>query len=402
MTNGQLSTDKPLKVMHFIWWIPHYRVPIFRRLSQNVNLNFTVCAGDNTQVPGGGKVASASDVGIIEGVNWRRLESYRVKGPIFRDYEWQPEAVKIVWKEKPDVVICLGIYSLSNWLVRLSCNLLGIPLIEWTQGIKRPERGVKWAVRKFYNKWAQALLLYGNFAREFFVSHGFRDDDVFVVNNSLDHEKQIRIRKSISENDIHNTRKEFGVSEPDDRLIFHSGRLEGKKKLPMLFDGLRRIKKKGRNVKLVLIGEGRDKKTLEELSQTYDIEQEIVFYGPCYDETVLGSIISASDLCVVPGQVGLIAMHSLVYGTPILTVEKSSWIHAPEVETVIEGQTGSYFRTGDIDHMVERMESLLYPIPRKKQMVEACMNMIDTYYTPEYQENVILEAVEYVIEKSRS
>jgi hypothetical protein len=115
------------KIIKLIWWIPHYRVPVFRRLSQNPDLDFTVCAGDNSLNFGGEKVASASDVGSADGVNWRRLDSRRLKMPPFRRYEWQPEAVRIAWRDDIDAVISLGNKSLSNWLVR--CRSRQEPLV---------------------------------------------------------------------------------------------------------------------------------------------------------------------------------------------------------------------------------------------------------------------------------
>lgn len=60
------------------------------------------------------------------------------------------------------------------------------------------------------------------------------------------------------------------------------------------------------------------------------------------------------------------------------------------MEAVIEGRTGRYSRDGDVEDLVNKMESMLYPVPCKQGMSEACMRIIDEFYTPEYQERVIL------------
>jgi glycosyltransferase involved in cell wall biosynthesis len=393
-------SSKP-KVLHFIWWIPHYRVPIFRRLSQNKHIDFEVCAGDNSEMPDGAKVASASEVGNITGVNWRYLKSRRIRGLIFKDFEWQTEAVKVALRENIDVVINLGYQSLSNWLVRLICKLKGIPIIEWTHGVVRPEKGFRWFVRKHYYKWAKAFLLYGNFARAFFVEHGFKPEQIFVVNNSLDFDKQVDIRNRITEDKIGYIRQNFGVTNPNDRLIFHSGRLEKKKNLSLLINALSEMKQRGRNIVLILIGSGREEDNLRNQVKRNGITNNVIFYGSCYSEEEIGGIISASDLCVVPGAVGLIAMHSLVYGTPILTCENTNWRHFPEIEAVIEGKTGRFFEDENIEDLVEKMEQMLYPVPCKNQMSEACKDIIDNYYTPEYQERVIIKALNYVLPQDK-
>lgn len=397
MSNFKNDPQKRVKVAKMIWLIPHYRVPIFRRLSQNPNMDFTIYAGDNTQLIGGAKVASASEVGEIEGVNWSCLESHRIKGPLFKDYEWQPGAVKVIWKEDFDAVICFGNKSLSNWLIRIICKLRDIPIIEWSHGVLRPESGLKWAFRKFYMKWAKAHLMYGNFARDFYITHGFKDEEVFVVYNSLDYDKQVAIRESITDDDIRQTREKFGVSGPEDRLLFLSGRLNKKYKLPLLLDGLKRMKQRGRNVKLVLIGSGSEEEKLHDKVREDGIEDRVVFYGACYDESVVGKIILSSDLCVVTGWIGLTAMHSLVYGVPVLTRDNTAWLHRPEIEAVSEGKTGRYFRGDDVEDLVEKMEEMLYPQPCKNEMAGNCMEIIDKYYNPAYQEKVIIQALNYVL-----
>jgi len=401
MPDPPVKTPGKIKVAKLIWLIPHYRVPIFRRLSRNPALDFTVYAGDGTQMLDGSQIATAEDVGAIEGVNWKKIKSYRLKGPLFRYYEWQPEAVRLAMKEDWDAVICLGNKSLSNWLVRVILRIRGIPLIEWTQGVRKHESGIKWAIRKFYMKWARAHLLYGNFARDFYVKHGFKEEEVFVVYNSLDHDAQLEVRGRLTDADRERTRRKLGVTGPDDRLVFHSGRLEKRKNLPILIDAIDVFRKRGKKIVLVLIGDGAEKENLSAQVKKLQLADNVVFHGPCYSEEVLGGIFSAADLCVVPGALGLLAMHSMVYGTPVLVCDNKEGAHGPEIETVIEGRTGGFFREGDLDSLVEKMDAMLYPQACKRHMQAECMRIIDTRYTPRYQEKVIIEALNYVLGADR-
>ncbi len=157
------------------------------------------------------------------------------------------------------------------------------------------------------------------------------------------------------------------------------------------------LKKIGRNVHLVLIGDGREKEALQNLCREHHIEDCVLFYGACYDEDALSLIISASDMCVVPGEVGLVAMHSLVYGTPLLTCENTRGMHGPEIEAIKEGKTGGYFKDNDLDDLVTKMEEMLYPISCKKKMSDNCKEIIDNYYTPEYQERIVVQALNYCL-----
>lgn len=390
--------NKKLKIMHFIWWIPHYRSSIFRRLSQNPNFDFQVIAGNNSQTWGGGMVTSAEEAGKINGIKWRCVKSKRIGGPIFKDYEWQPESIKIILREKPDAVICLGNKSLSNFIIRIICRARKIPLIEWSHGVLAPEALWKWLLRKYlYVRWADANLLYGSFARDWYMSHGISDKSLFIVNNSLDYKQQVLIRTEVDKQEIIKIRSKYGVDHPGGRLLIHAGRMEKEKRLSFLIDVLDVMKKQGRNIKLILIGGGRDEQNLQKMARKRGVENEVIFFGPCFEEKTLGKLFMASDLCVVPGGVGLIAMHSLVYGTPILTCDNATFIHKPEFEAIKDGITGSYYRESDLKDCIQKIGDLLYPISCKERMSKACMEIIDRYYTPQYQEKIIIQALNYIL-----
>jgi len=396
MNKAKNGRKKP-KVIKVIWSISHYRVPIFRRLSQNEGMDFIVCAGDNPQAWAGAKIATAADVDQADGINWHNVKSVRIQKPPFRWYEWQPGAIKFVVQQKPDAVICLGNQSFSNMAIRIYCRLKGIPVIEWTQGIVAPEKGLKWFLRKIFLRIPNAFLLYGNFARKFFSEHGFDNERLFVVYNSLDYDEQLRVRESVTKEEVQQLRMGFGVDSQDARLIVHSGRIESSKKLPCLFEAMKKLKSKGRCIKLILIGKGREEDALKECVREMGLQDDIIFYGPCYDEATIGRLFMASHLTVVPGALGLLSMHSLVYGTPILTCCNTAYKHGPEVEAVVEGKTGGYFEDDNVEDLVKKMEYMLYENPCKPRMVEASKKMIAGQVNPIYQEKVIVTALNYVL-----
>ena len=385
-----------IKVVHFRWMIEHYRAPVLRRLSTHPEIDFTVCAGDNTEIFPGERLASAKEVGKSEGIRWRETKCRWIRWPF--KFKWQQGVVNVALREDIDVAIfTLSLHcpcTLLSWAI---CIIRGIPVVPWSVGVKKGEQRSKWFVRRLLYRQAKALLLYGQFARDFFIRCGFRKDKIFVVRNSLDHDVQMAIRQTLTDGDRIACRAEYGVRKSEERLIFISSRLEKPKKIGLLIRSIARLKKKGRGVHLVVIGDGRESEKLSLITQEQEVEDRVIFLGPCYDEYKLGRIIFSSDLCVVPGEVGLIAMHSLVYGTPILTCNNRRGSHGPEIESVVEGLTGSYFRDGDLQDLVEKMEEMLYIVPCRSRMSEACRKMIDTTYTPEYQERIIINSLNYCL-----
>jgi glycosyltransferase involved in cell wall biosynthesis len=383
-----MHKNRKPKVMLITWLMAHYRENIYKRLANNSDMEFIICTGSNPSI-GTGNVATLSP----EGLNVIEVKSKR----FFKYFEWQPGAIKAVLKERPDVVVLVSIYCPSNWIIRILCRMLGIKIIDWTIGVMGFENPIKWFFRKLHYKLNNAFLFYGQWARDRFVNSGFKAESAFIIRNSLDYEKQVAIRSTVTEEEIKKVRLEFGVERPDSRLLFHSGRIELKKKLNILFDALQLFKERGRHFKLILVGKGGEEDKLKAYVQKKGLSENVIFYGACYDENRLGQMIMASDLVVTPGVTGLIAMHSMVYGTPILTRYNDAYEHGPEVEAVVEGVTGGYFRDGDIEDVVEKMEYLLYENPCKPRMAKACMDVIDNVFNPGYQEKVFMQAINYVL-----
>jgi glycosyltransferase involved in cell wall biosynthesis len=227
----------------------------------------------------------------------------------------------------------------------------------------------------------------------------------------------VRLRESISPQDISAVRREFGAADPNARLIIHSGRLETRKRLELLIEALATLRSTSHAVGepgphptlsrrerdpiiAVLIGDGPEESRLRELASARGVADRVHFLGAVYDESRLARLFCAADLCVAPGAVGLLAMHSLVYGTPMLTCDNAAFEHGPEVETIVKGETGGYFRFGDASDLAAKMNAMLYPQACKPRMSPACRAVIDELYTPRFQEQKFLEAIRSVLRSS--
>ena len=98
--------------------------------------------------------------------------------------------------------------------------------------------------------------------------------------------------------------------------------------------------------KFATLAAGETKEDLETLTRNLGLEDSVWFFGPCYDEQELGDMIYNADLCISPGNVGLTAMHTMVFGTPVLT--HNDYPHQmPEFEAIQDEKTGTFFKAGD-------------------------------------------------------
>jgi glycosyltransferase involved in cell wall biosynthesis len=149
---------------------------------------------------------------------------------------------------------------------------------------------------------------------------------------------------------------------------------------------------------MLIIGDGPERKRLLNLCNKLELNKFTKFYGSCYDEKKIALLISASDLCVSPGEIGLTCMHSLVYGTPVISHNDKSR-QGPEVEAIIPGKTGDLFEYCNIKDLSIVMEKWLFKKRNEKEISEKCIEIIRKRYNPYKQVQTINFVVKKIFEK---
>jgi len=125
------------------------------------------------------------------------------------------------------------------------------------------------------------------------------------------------------------------------------------KKIDLLIDALDLLNVNGIKCNLVIIGKDEEDTKIEKHIDKNQYKGRIWLYGACYDEEIIGELIFNAQLCVSPGNVGLTAMHSLVYGTPVITHNNFS-NQGPEFEAIIDGKTGSFFKEDSAEDLANK------------------------------------------------
>jgi len=216
------------------------------------------------------------------------------------------------------------------------------------------------------------------------VNSGISEDKIDVIYNSLDYEKQLLIRKNLQLSDIYC--KHFDNAFPT--LLF-IGRLEKSKQLAMFVLLIGILKDSGIPFNAIFIGEGNDKDRLIQITKDQKLEDKIWFYGSCYNEDTIGHLIFNADICISPGNVGLTAIHSLSFGTPVITHSNFAE-QGPEFEAIREGVTGDFFTEGNLDSLVQTTKNWISKYPKKSEkLINDCYEVIDKYYNPYYQISIL-------------
>ena len=354
---------------------PRYREGIFRLIDREYDCNWYF--GDNATDIKGLDLSVLKHVEILQNRIVGRAPWYFQKG-----------VLGLVRKKEYSTYFMLGdVYCLSTWFLAivLKCFYPRKRLYFWSHGWYGKEGVVKRWLKKIFFKLVDGTFLYGNYAKDLMLKEGFRADRLFVIHNSLDYEQQLKLRGELRETGVF--QRHFGN---DCKNLIFIGRLTAVKRLDLLIEALRMLNDGGARYNLTLIGEGVQKEKLQELVVRYNLEGNVWFYGACYDDKVNAELIYNADLCVSPGNVGLTAMHVMVFGTPVATHDNFPY-QMPEFEAIHEGRTGTFFKYDNVESMVDKIIEWLEVHFDREKVRQACYQEIDHSWTPQYQMKVIKE-----------
>jgi glycosyltransferase involved in cell wall biosynthesis len=303
---------------------------------------------------------------------------------------WQKGLIRLALRRDIDVMIFLGNANfLSTWVAAFMSRLTRKRVLFWTHGWNRDEGGLKARIRMSFYRLADGLLLYGRQAKQIGVRNGFTAETLYVVYNSMDYQTQKMMRTRVTLERLNHTRAEL-FPDSDAPLLICTGRLTKSKGFGLLLEAMSLLQKQGFKTSLLLIGEGPEGQFL--LERARELHLAVNFYGACYDEARLAELIMSANVTVSPGQIGLTVMHSLAYGTPVVTHNDPDE-QGPEWEAVAAGHTGDFFRRGDVQDLAKAIHKwCVRPWP-DECVRQQCIEVIDKFYNPQFQRQAIGRAV---------
>lgn len=353
----------------------HYRTSIFTLMDKKFCVDFVF--GDSM-----GDVKKM-DYSLLRGnVNEVHINKFK------KGYSWQPKVISYLFKDYDRYILLGDTRSLSTWvfciLARILCPQKKVYF--WSHGWYGKESKKEKLIKKiFFHLPNGGVFCYGNYARNLMIEEGFNADKLYIIHNSLAYDKQVKIRKKLKMSDIYQVH--FGNNNKN---LFFVGRLTPVKKLDQIIKAMAICRDRGINYNLTLIGDGEKAEELKFLSKELGLTNQVWFYGPCYDEVELSLLIYNADLCVAPGNIGLTAMHSMVFGTPCITHNDFKW-QMPEFEAICEGSTGTFFRRDDVADLADKIDAWFEAKSMYRDTVrQACMKEIDEQWNPYFQIKVLM------------
>ena len=333
MSHNAKAKKKVLIVYPFYM---HYRKPVIDELIQNGRHDYFFAGDTQDQKTG------------IETCKVEPPERFlKIKNFYLGNVLLQFGVLRLLFRHRFDCVILLGNAAWPTiWSTAVVARLVGKRVLFWTHGWISRERGIRGLLRNTLYRLGHGMLLYGHTAKRIGIDNGFSEDRLYVAYNALDYANQSKIRDAVSDDEKQSVRYLFQNSELP--IVICSSRLTPQRRLGLLFDAAVKLRQTGQEINILLVGSGPERENLE--SHAKDSGLNVHFYGACYDEQKLAAMTMASTATVAPGKIGLTAIQSLTYGTPVITHGNSD-NQMPEFEAVVPGDNGDLFVDGDIDSL---------------------------------------------------
>lgn len=347
----------------------HYRSSIYELMDQDLDSDFYFADSANTK--------------NLKKIDYKVLKNYKKElkfYSLFGNWTWMKGSISLLFKPYKSYFLIGEPYCLSTWFILFFSKFLNKKVYLWSHGWYGDEGVFKSLIKTCFFKLANKVFLYGNYAKNIMLKKGFKKDRLIVIYNSLNYDLQLKVRKKLKKTNIY--KDYFNNNLP---VLIYIGRIQKVKRLDLLIESISVLKSQEKQVNLVIIGANNEAEDFIELINRKGVSENIWLYGPSYDEYKIGELLYNSDVCVSPGNVGLTAMHSLAYGTPVIT-HNNFKNQMPEFEAITPGVNGCFFIENDVKDLSNCILKMTSKTEEEREKLrEKSYEVIDSYYNPRHQ-----------------
>lgn len=360
-------------------YTPSYRDLIYRKMDECLDVDWFFCG--NAERP-----MKLMDYSLLK----RCDLSMREKDLIGSIHKY--EGIKELKLDQYDAIVIPSVIRCIStwWLVsHYGGGRKGPRVFFWTHGWYGKERGLTKLIKKMYYSRVDGFFLYNQRGKDIMIQMGYDEGKLHVIYNSLNYDAQLPLRQQLRPSNIYGEH----FYNKNKNIVF-IGRLIAEKRFDLLLDAVALLKEKGESVNVTFIGDGIELNNMKQRVNELGINEEVWFYGACFDEKENANLIYNADLCVSPGNIGLTAIHVLMFGCPAITSDDYSH-QGPEFEAIKDGRTGAFFKAGDYLSLANSISKWFseHEIDRE-EVRENCYAEIDSHWNPEYQISVMRKALD--------
>jgi glycosyltransferase involved in cell wall biosynthesis len=339
--------------------LPNYRVPFFDLLAQSCE-SMSLFAGQarpvETIASGKPQITKYHEAKNIHLFNSTFYLCYQ-RG--FMDWlkEWNPDV--LIVEANPRY---LSTPAAVRWM-----HARGRKVIGW--GLGAPKQAWFWA--HFINQF-DAMISYSQRGAEEYAAFGFPREKIFVAHNSVSPSPD---------------------QKPDDRpltadrsTILFVGRLQARKRADYLLRACAEIES---NLRLVIVGDGPERATLESLAK--EVYPSTEFIGAKHG-VELKPYFAGADLFVLPGTGGLAVQEAMSYGLPVIVAKGDG-----TQDDLVRKRNGWQIQPEDYSALVSTMKNALSDMAHLRKMGEESFRIVSEEINIQKMVDVFVNALNSVV-----
>lgn len=193
-----------------------------------------------------------------------------------------------------------------------------------------------------------------------------------VVPNGVDIEK-FKVPNAVSKTISQNLKKELGIKQGE-KVLIHSGRIAKKNGLD---DLIKASKYLGSSIKILILGDGPDRRKLENLAESLETKDQIIFLGK-YNNDDLPKYLAIADVFVRPslseGQ-GISFLEAMASGVPIIGTPVGG---IPDF--LIDRETGLFCQVRNPQSIAEKVKEIMTDEQLKRKIIENGIKLVREKY----------------------
>ena len=256
------------------------------------------------------------------------------------------------------IVLELNPRILSNWIFLIIRKITSKQTVLWGHAWPRNGKDSKSDnLRNFMRKLGSKIIVYTHQQQQE-LKEKMPDKDILAAPNALFKSSNMVYKSDISANDL-----------------IYVGRLVASKKVFFMVKAFHHaLDSIPNNVKLIIVGEGEEKKKIQQYIKQNSLENRVQVLGHIHNYDTLKKLYHHSIFSVSPGYAGLSITQSFGFGVPMLISKNEN--HSPEIEAVRAHENALYFKTDDMDDFVQKLQTIYQSredwMAKRKNIVTFC------------------------------
>ena len=300
------------------------------------------------------------------------------------------ELRELVLDYAPDIILTHQVKS--HFLIKLSRLSQRHKWVAFHHGYTAPDR--KTRAYNYLDRWslpsaARVITVCQSFAKDL-TDAGVPAEQISVQHNS------IRPPSPVSSQDVQALKRRFSIGE-DVRVVLAVGRLSQEKGHHDLISAFARLRDAHSHlvVKLVIVGDGPERASLEAAVNALGLSEQVIFTGHINN---VREFYAAADLLALPsyseGSPNVL-LEAMATGVPVVATTVGG---VPEI--VEDGKSALLVSAGDAPAMAAAMADLLTDKELARRLAANASALVATRYTPESYVNSLLAIYRSVISKT--